>query len=93
LFGISGTNPCDSSNGGCQYGCLPSAEASDGYICACPNDLVPDSNGRDCLSKQNVIVSLFTWTHKSPASYDCQCCYNNSTSVLWTAREWDGCLL
>ena len=45
------TNPCGSNNGGCQYLCLLNAEASDGYTCACPDDLVAENNGRDCLSK------------------------------------------
>ena len=62
VFGFAGTNPCGSSNGGCQYICLLSAEASDGYTCACPDDLIRDSNGRDCSSKH--IVSIST-THES----------------------------
>ena len=56
VIGFAGTNPCGSSNGGCQYICLLSADASDGYTCACPDDLIQDSNGMDCLSKQVVHV-------------------------------------
>ena len=50
------TNPCGSNNGGCQYLCLLNAEASDGYTCACPDDLVAENNGRNCLSKQTVHI-------------------------------------
>jgi len=47
---LLGTNPCGSSNGGCQYICLLSSQTSVGYTCACPDDLILDSNGRDCLT-------------------------------------------
>lgn len=50
-FGFTGTNPCGSRNGGCEYICLLSSEASNSYTCVCPDDMVLNRNGRDCSSK------------------------------------------
>ena len=72
------TNPCGSNNGGCQYLCLLNAEASDGYTCACPDDLVAENNGRNCLSKQTVhiygvgyilVISQLKYSYYRPSSY------------------------
>ena len=72
------TNPCGSNNGGCRYLCLLNAEASDGYTCACPDDLVAENNGRNCLSKQTVhiygvgyilVISQLKYSYYRPSSY------------------------
>ncbi|XP_052081917.1 very low-density lipoprotein receptor-like isoform X4 [Mytilus californianus] len=41
---ISGTNPCDSNNGGCTHLCLPNPTGEPAYTCECPDKYIEQGN-------------------------------------------------
>ncbi len=51
-------NPCAQDNGGCQFLCLLSAFAPEGYSCACPTGIQLDSDGKNCKRKLFVCVMI-----------------------------------
>ncbi len=45
------SNPCSVDNGGCEYLCLLSAVAPEGFSCVCPTGVQLASNGKNCKRK------------------------------------------
>ncbi len=55
-------NPCAEGNGGCEYLCLLSAVAPEGFSCICPTGVQLASNGKNCKRKSLVTILVTTFT-------------------------------
>ena len=56
-------NPCAHGNGGCEFLCLLSAFAPEGYSCACPTGIELDSDGKNCKRELFVCVMILYQLH------------------------------